>query len=318
MFQQGHFHYHSRYFPVVDGVFLTAQPNQLLAAGSMNAISAAIVGSNSNEAALFGCRRWPGATPAMLDSMLVGFFGPTLAPLVEAQYPASNYYSPTANLNAIFSDMPYRCGMKNMADLLIQNGVPTYMYSFIDETNLASSQCYGAAHSFELPYLFPNLVPYYVAEFGGTAFNAQQTALSVFMLQSWATFIATGNPNERGDSEWPHYGKNAPYVELSNVLNPVPQGTNFGEGNCAFWLANPCQPDAPGFTCQFNATYPTPTVNGDGDGLSDGAIAGIVIGSTIGAFIVVLSLVIIGILILLRRRYTQNKNAAYKLMKEEG
>jgi len=304
-------------------VYLMAQPTQLLAAGTMNSISAAIVGSNENEGGFFGCRRYPGATPALMDSFIVGFFGPTLAPLVEAQYPYPGpYYSPTATLNAIFSDMPYRCGTKYLADQLIQNNVPTYMYSFNDLTGLSSNPCYGAAHGFELPFLFPNLMPYYVAAFGGQDFSALQSGLSNYMLTTWATFIATGSPNERGDAEWPHYNSNAPYVILDTVINPVQQGTNFGSGNCAFWQAHPCQPDLPSFTCQFNQSTNVGDGgdggDGDGDGLSNGAIAGIVIGSTIGAFIVFLSLVVIGVLILLRGRMVPSKDKAYTLMKEES
>jgi len=33
--------------------------------------------------------------------------------------------------------------------------IPTYMYSFNDDTGLAAGQCYQAAHGFELPFLFP-------------------------------------------------------------------------------------------------------------------------------------------------------------------
>ena len=156
-----------------------------------------------------------------------------------------------------------------------------------------------------------------MAEYGGQPFNATQQALSVFMRQSWATFIATGSPNERGSPEWPHYSPGGSYVILSiEELTPPLQGKNFGNGNCAFWLENPCQPDLPSNTCQFNETFVPTSGGGDGDGLSDGAIAGIVIGSTIGAFILLLSLVVIVVLIFLKRRGTQSRGP-YKLMKEE-
>ena len=53
----------------------------------------------------------------MYMSVLDVFFGPTLAAQVEVHYPIDNYYSPTAALNAVFTDQPYRCGTRYVSYL---------------------------------------------------------------------------------------------------------------------------------------------------------------------------------------------------------
>jgi len=235
-----------------------------------------------------------------------------------SQYPVTNYATPTAALNAIFTDMGWTCPTKLFADALVNIGVPVYMYSFQDPCSFAANPCYGASLSFELPFLYPALLPGFVSEFGGTTLTAGEAALSIYMREVWATFGASGSPNPPHEFTWPHYNSTvSPYVILTPPVTTLNTATHYGNGKCVFWDTVNCLPNLPGGGCTFQAeTTAYSSGSGDGDGLDGGQIAGIVIGSVFGFFLIVLIIVVVGVVLFIAGRKTA-RPPEYKLMERD-
>jgi len=230
------------WFPVVDGVYLTAQPSQYLANGTFNPITAALVGTNANEFAFFGCQQYRNITAEQYVFIIGGFFGPETAKLVLAQYPVNVYSSPVEALNAVFSDLVFRCPSKYLADKVSSTGVSTYMYSFTHVPAFAKDPCFGPAHAFEMAFVYPEMLPLYLHDFHGQPFTPAEKELSVFMRSAWTNMAATGVPTP----SWPKYNaESSPYLQL-NI--PLANSQNFLDKQCAFWAKHPCKSNLK--TCQ--------------------------------------------------------------------
>ncbi|MFI6954662.1 carboxylesterase/lipase family protein [Nocardia sp. NPDC050408] len=131
-------------------------------------------------------------------SILSTAFG-TVAAAVEADYPVSAYPTPAAALTAVLSDHSWACPMLDTARALAAR-VPVYTYEFADMTTPAPSPYppslpTGAAHGAELTYLF-DLTP------SPGPVVASSQPLATAMLDYWAHFIGTGNPNQPGLPHW--------------------------------------------------------------------------------------------------------------------
>jgi carboxylesterase type B len=102
------------------------------------------------------------------------------------------------------------------------------MYSFEAPVGFSQGQCYGVAHSYELPFIFPGLTK----DLNYT-FTSQEANLSNFMRLSWANFATHLNPNGLNtDGPWPAYQPDGEYI----ILNfDISQGTNLRGKYCSFW-----------------------------------------------------------------------------------
>ena len=66
-----------------------------------------------------------------------------------------------------------------------------------DEEPAPFDEIYGAAHAFDLPFLFGNFGPSLLANFVNTTANQPgRLALSDAMMRSLGAFAYTGNPND--------------------------------------------------------------------------------------------------------------------------
>jgi para-nitrobenzyl esterase len=160
------------------------------------------------------------STDAALTARLTATFGPTLAPVVAAQYPVANYGgSRPLALSAAVTDSLFACGSRRAAKALLASGVPVYAYEFNDPNapmalQPAVSFPFKSYHAAEIQYLF---------DLPSTAsLNAPQRALADQMATHWANFVKsrTGNPNSAGSTAWP------PYTAGEEVLQFAPTGSS--------------------------------------------------------------------------------------------
>jgi para-nitrobenzyl esterase len=156
-----------------------------------------------------------------------------VAAVIAAEYPLSEFPSPSVALGALGTDAIFACpGL--FIDQSVSRFVPTFGYEFNDENAPEDflppvSFPYGAAHASEIQYLFslPATAP----------LSAQQQQLATTMKGYWTNFADRGFPFSFGTSFWPLF--NDLTQRIQSLAPPVPQPeTNFATThNCAFWTA---------------------------------------------------------------------------------
>jgi len=214
--------------PVIDGYEFTQQPIESLKSGRFNKVPV-VIGTNMNEFSYFICSTLADITADEYPAYIEYFLGANLVESVLQLYPVTNYPSPVNALSAALTDYKFFCSSKQAANAISRAGVPTYMYSFQHVPSFSLGNCYGAAHSFELPFVFPTFISYYELEYGGgqTSWTSAEEKLALFMQKSWATFAKEHKPG----FFWPRYFPNGPYIILDT---PFSYGFN-QQGHCDFW-----------------------------------------------------------------------------------
>jgi para-nitrobenzyl esterase len=109
--------------------------------------------------------------------------------------------------------------------------VPTYAYEFNDETapELLPPVSFpqGAAHAFELPYLF--------TLFGGLTLTPAQQRLADDMRGYWTGFAASGAPRATGTPFWPRFTPER--VQSLDLPRPHVESDFAADHHCGFWSA---------------------------------------------------------------------------------
>jgi para-nitrobenzyl esterase len=180
--------------PIVDGTVLTADPAATFAAGSEQKVPL-IIGNNAREA--FG--RIP---EGELEQIIRGFYGSEAGAVLPEYLPASGTQNTVLGsaANQWLTDTSFRCGAVITASRHSATGAPVYSYQF--EQSLPAHPNEGAQHSFELPYVFGNLLT--GGALGG-AYTASDRALSDAMVGYWTNFARGGDPNGSGLPAWPAF-----------------------------------------------------------------------------------------------------------------
>lgn len=145
-------------------------------------------------------------TGEALDDMgyraaMQSFYGTEMAEKVMQEYPLENYPTPTEAYSAAASDSLFVCTARQVNKWIAQY-MPVYAYEFADRTAPSylspTSFPLGAAHTFELPYIFQG---YHGGAGQPVELNPMQDNLSAKMITYWSTpFLAS----ER-EEEWPRY-----------------------------------------------------------------------------------------------------------------
>jgi para-nitrobenzyl esterase len=167
---------------------------------------------------------------------------PTAVPGIMAQYPLANYPSPSIALGAVATDAVFACNMQTTADSLSKY-VPTWVYEFNDDTAPQrylppASFPYGASHEADLQYLFD-----IVTTLPSVSLNADQEKLSKVMVNNWANFAQTGNPNSLvsiwAPPIWYRYNRTDYVQRLDSPRPEAYSGSAFSNDHkCAFWKAS--------------------------------------------------------------------------------
>jgi para-nitrobenzyl esterase len=220
----------------IDGLVLTRQVKTALSTGDFSHVPV-IDGTNHDEWRLFvalAIAEGHPVTVANYQPMIAATLHVSrrLAALIAAQYPLSDYKSPALALSTLGTDAIFSCPTL-ILDQDLARYVPTYAYEFNDENAPSPYPSgdfpLGAAHSFELPYLFtlPTVPP--------SLLSASQKRLAAVMRQEWTSFAKTGVPSAAGASAWPRFAS-ATQTMLSLVPPTPASETDFSaEHRCAFW-----------------------------------------------------------------------------------
>lgn len=112
-----------------------------------------------------------------------------------------------------------------------QGGAPLYLYLWTHPMPGPDAATYGAFHSSEVPYMFGSL-----AAFAERALTEQDQVIAEQMLNRWANFVKTGDPNGGGGAAWPRGDVETPvFMELGDhfapLRDPLPAAAR------AFWNA---------------------------------------------------------------------------------
>ncbi|MFE2544342.1 carboxylesterase/lipase family protein [Actinacidiphila glaucinigra] len=231
--------------PAFGNALLPTAPDEALTSGRFHHVPV-ILGTNHDEMRMFvglSLAAFPIRTEDDYRTRLVEAFGPA-APAVEARYPAAGHPTPALAWAAALTDRSLACTTL-AADRAIAAhapGLPLYGYEFGDPDApvLAGLPAnpgfpYGAAHGFEMPFLFSSVPT-------ERPLNDAQRALSDRMVDYWTAFARTGDPNTADAPRWPLLRPSSPLarsVRPVQSLAPGPGGIRpvdaYSAHHCAFW-----------------------------------------------------------------------------------
>ncbi|MFJ3908314.1 carboxylesterase/lipase family protein [Streptomyces vinaceus] len=228
--------------PAFGNALLPLAPGQALASGRFHRVPV-ILGTNHDEMRMFvglSLAAFPIRTEDDYRARLVDAFGPA-APAVEAQYPAEDHPTPALAWAAALTDRSFTCTTlaAGRAIAVRAPGLPLYGYEFSDPGAPVLSGLpadpgfpYGAAHGFEMPFLFSSLPT-------ERPLTDAQHALSDRMVDYWTGFARTGNPNAAGAPFWPLLHSSSPLPRAVQSLAPGPGGVHtvdaYSAHHCSFW-----------------------------------------------------------------------------------
>ncbi len=185
--------------PVLDGVVVTAEPEQALAAGAARDMPL-IVGSNADEGATFiALLDYTRATvPTATDYLnwTRELFGDN-ADQVITRYPLSDFAAPVKAKERVITDGFFACPALFTTEAARRGGAQVWQYQF-NEAPLGDNPLLpGAFHAAEIPYVFSALM--------GVNIPLPPAAdlLSRRIQQSWAQFAHTGDPVTTDFTGWP-------------------------------------------------------------------------------------------------------------------
>lgn len=212
------------YGPVVDGIFVPANPNVLLLNGAFAKDLKIMTGHNTNEGVLF--TNPSVRTDAQLEAFLAlsypGMADSIKTYITKTLYPAvydgsMPYTSPIDRTIFIVTESIFTCNTNNLA---VAFGNKTYAYQF---------EVPPALHGFDVEYTFWNGAPTNITTI------PPLIAPLAEVLQGYITnFAMTGNPNGKGLPHFPMYQSNGTEVGLNVTINSyMKDPTN--NPRCAFW-----------------------------------------------------------------------------------
>jgi para-nitrobenzyl esterase len=195
--------------PIPDGAYLPTDPISAMAAGQYLHVPV-LAGNTRDEGklfptflALFGT----GSGRLVTDKQLFDIqyaYDPDAAPQIAiTSWIPGNYLpvtTPVTGFNAmteLLDEIFLGVAARNVLDTLKsqQNDVWYYRFDW-DEEPAPFNDIYGAAHAFDLPFLFGNFGPSLFSNIANSTANAPgRIALSTAMMASLGAFARTGDPN---------------------------------------------------------------------------------------------------------------------------
>lgn len=206
----------------VDGGFLTEDPRDTLDVGDLPKIPW-ILGANSDEGTLFSI----GAaelTESEYSAELLTRFG-TLAPQVEALYPANRFGTPLDTLIRVNGDSSLVCSTYDVAKRFSARGRKAFTYNFnrVPPLLFIAALDLGAFHGLELGYVFGSV----------GAPTVLDSKLATHVQNYWTSFATKGKPKSQYGVKWPKFkSKTWKVVRLDAPLSPI---DGWRKAECDFW-----------------------------------------------------------------------------------
>jgi para-nitrobenzyl esterase len=236
--------------PIVDGVFVTEQPLALLRMGVCQKNVRLIIGFQTNESSIFvGANAAYNdlvSTQAAFEARISSIFGAANLPVLSELYNSTpgatgelSLPTPFAAMSKADSDFGYACMARHYARLTIAAGNRNVWFYRFNRTPAFAPAALGSFHTGDNAYTFghpcfaPTMNPAApLVSFGPSCPLEQGTApswdpvtqaadldLSRTVMDLWAAFTATGNPNARGvfasrsgGSMWAQYSRRSGYI----------------------------------------------------------------------------------------------------------
>ncbi|MGW9074579.1 carboxylesterase/lipase family protein [Streptomyces yangpuensis] len=219
--------------PYGDGA-LPMEPRRALEAGRFHRVPV-VQGTTRDEIRLFLAQTlaaYPIGDENAYRARMERSFGVETARAVAAAYPVSAYPTPAIAWATLLTDASFICPTLRDGAALARH-VPTYGYRFSDRdapdfTGLPQvpGLPLGAAHGFELPYLFTI-----------TPLSGAQQRLADRMTGYWTAFARTGVPGAPGAPRWPLLGASARVLSLAPGAGGIRTVDGRAEHRCALWDA---------------------------------------------------------------------------------
>ncbi|MFJ9737217.1 carboxylesterase/lipase family protein [Streptomyces sp. NPDC101166] len=230
--------------PAYGNRLLPMAPRKALEAGRFHRVPL-IQGTNRDEMRLFvglSLAAFPIRTRDEYRARLTDAFG-SAAPAVEARYPAAGHPTPALAWAAALTDRSLTCTTLATGRTIAAHApdLPLYGYEFGEPEPPVPAGLprnldfpYGAAHGFELPFLFSSVAT-------ERPLTAPQRALSDRMMDYWTDFARTGSPNGPDAPFWPVLRSAGPRDQPVQSLAAGPGGVRPVDADtahhCPFWDA---------------------------------------------------------------------------------
>jgi para-nitrobenzyl esterase len=203
-----------------------------------------LIGSNREEAAGLGEDPTAALTTAGYATDIHNQFDPLLAGAgnqVLTLYPASAYDSPRYAEIDVESDYQITCPTRDLARAVAGAQRPAvwrYFFTHRYENDVFINQL-RAFHTAELYFVFGNLDKLYYTETPYVP-SAAEVTLSNEIMDYWARFAATGDPNGAGAAQWPRYDAATEIIlELDETFSNL---NGYHNAQCDYLSALPLPP----------------------------------------------------------------------------
>jgi carboxylesterase type B len=204
-----------RFMPIVDGYFLSAFEEQIVAQGKQNDV-VVLTGYNTGEVGSSMLGPQEPLTAQSYAKQAREQYGDMAVEFLKL-YPAAT--DQEAEIAKAQSDRDrFLTSMYLWAKSRAKTSkTKTFLYLWDHALPGPDSQKYGAFHTAEVPYVMNTLL--YMPN---RPFTEADFKLADMMSSYWVNFIATGDPNGKGLSSWPAVGEKREIMEVGDVNQPVP------------------------------------------------------------------------------------------------